>query len=153
VPKLPTKSGSETLEVRLKVGLEVGLEVGLKVRLEVGLEVGLEVRLEVRLEVGLEVRLEVGLEVRVEVGLDCFLSSDFFRLFPSVSNPISLKKLTLSKRSLNCFREKLFKSLPLTRSFNNLSILVVDDSAVVIGVVEIMANKLEKGKGIQGSKH
>jgi hypothetical protein len=41
----------------------------------------------------------------------------------------------------------------LTISFNNLSILVVDDSAVVIGVVEIMANKLEKGKGIQGSKH
>jgi hypothetical protein len=149
VPKLPTKSGSETLEVRLKVGLEVRLEVGL----EVGLEVRLEVGLEVRLEVGLEVRLEVGLEVRVEVGLDCFLSSDFFRLFPSVSSSIAPKQLSWSKRSLNSSREKLFKFLPLTISFNNLSILVVDDSAVVIGVVGIMANKLEKSKGIQGSKH
>ena len=96
-------------------------------------------------------RKSLGLEVRVEVGLDCFLSSDFFRLFPSVSNPISLKKLTLSRRSLNSFREKLFKSLPLTRSFNNLSILV-DDWAVVIGVVDVMANKLEKGKGIHYRK-
>ena len=133
MPKLPTKSGSETLEVRLKVGLEVRLEVGLEVRLEVGLEVGLKVGL----EVGLEVRLEVGLEV----------------CFPLVSSPIAPKQLSWSKRSLNCFREKLFKSLPLTRSFNNLSILVVDDSPVVIGVVGIMANKLEKSKGIQGSKH
>ena len=141
MPKLPTKSGSETLEVRLKVGLEVRLEVGLEVRLEVGLEV----RVEVGLEVGLKVGLEVGLEVRLEVGLEV--------CFPLVSSPIAPKKLSWSKRSLNCFREKLFKSLPLTISFNNLSILVVDDSAVVIGVVDVMANKLEKGKGIQGSKH
>ncbi|MCU7242303.1 MAG: hypothetical protein NT917_03820 [Microcystis aeruginosa WS75] len=142
MPKLPTKSGSETLEVRLKVGLEVRLEVGLEVRLEVGLEV----RLEVGLEVGLKVGLEVGLEVRLEVELVGIC-------FPLVSSPIAPKQLSWSKRSLNCFREKLFKSLPLTRSFNNLSILVVDDSAVVIGVVDVMANKLEKGKGIQGSKH
>ncbi len=126
MPKLPTKSGSETLEAVRKVVLEAVLRV--------------------RLEVELEVRLEVGLEVRLEVELVGIC-------FPLVSSPIAPKQLSWSKRSLNCFREKLFKSLPLTISFNNLSILVVDDSAVVIGVAEIMANKLEKGKGIQGSQH
>ena len=46
MPKLPTKSGSETLEVKLEVELEVELELGLEVRLELGLEVKLEVEVE-----------------------------------------------------------------------------------------------------------
>jgi len=102
VPKLPTKSGCETVEARLEVELEVRLEVGLEVRLEVGLEVGLEVRLEVRLEVG----LEVGLEVRLEVEIDCLLLSTFVGIcFPSVSSPIAPKKSSLSKSSFKSFGE------------------------------------------------
>ena len=54
MPKLPTKSGRETLEVELEVELEVRLRVGLEVKLEVKLEVGLEAGLEVRLEVEVE---------------------------------------------------------------------------------------------------
>ena len=150
MPKLPTKSGSETVEavlaVRLEVELEVGLEVRLEVRLEVGLEVGLEVELEVRrevelevrrevglevrlevgLEVGLEVRLEVGLEVRLEVELDFLLSSTFVVIcFPLVSSPIAPKKSSLSKRSLNSFRESLSNFLSPRASFKKSSILLV----------------------------
>jgi hypothetical protein len=128
VPKLPTKSGSETVEVEL----------------------------EVRVEVELEVRVEVELEVRVEVELDFWLLPLFGICFPSVSSPIASKKLTLSKSSLNSFGERRFKFLPPTVLFNNSSILLVavvgssfsgtffgsstgfcdDDPSVVIGVVD-----------------
>jgi hypothetical protein len=140
VPKLPTKSGCETVEARLGVGLGVGLEVGL----------------EVRLEVGLGVELEVGLEVE----LDLLLLTVVGICFPLVSSPIAPKKLTLSKSSFKSFRESLSKFLPPTVPFNNSSILLVavlfgDDWAVVTVVVDDMANKLENSnsKGIQGSKH
>ena len=114
MPKLPTKSGSETVEAVLAVRLEVELEVGL--------EVGLEVRLEVELEVGLEVRLEVGLEVELDFLLSPTVVGIFF---PLVSSPIAPKKSTLSKSSLNSFWESLSNFLSPTVPFNKSSILLV----------------------------
>nr|WP_228021138.1 hypothetical protein [Microcystis sp. LEGE 08355] len=79
MPKLPTKSGSETLEVRLEVEVEVEVEVGLEARREVEVEVG----------------LEVGLEVEVEVGLVEFWLLPLFGIVPPrVLSPIAPKKLT-----------------------------------------------------------
>ncbi|WP_287107429.1 MULTISPECIES: hypothetical protein [unclassified Microcystis] len=102
MPKLPTKSGSETLEVKLEVELEVRLEV----RLEVGLEVRLEVELEVGLEVGLEAALEVKLEVEPEFSLlPLFDLSSFGFFFPSVSSPIASKKSTSLKSTFKSSRE------------------------------------------------
>lgn len=82
VPKLPTKSGSETLDLRLEVEVEARREVEVEARGEVEVEVRLGVEVEVEVEVGLEVGLEVEVEVEVEVRLVEFWLLPLFGIVP-----------------------------------------------------------------------